>query len=783
MCQSEKKMTSVRRGNLERMMSNVPQAPPWPGGYNPLNAKLFAAPATNMNSNAPARAAAAKRATVKSARNAAAAKRAAAVKSARNAAAAANATNAATRAERAANANDAARRSTRAKKASTRYAEGYNTSGTQPGTANNAPVSTALKEKIEQVKRNATNDQRTKIATFQQMWKLQTNAPVWRRFVTWSEHTNQSINSVINMAWSVRNKFEKPEQIANIFESVRKNNSAHIAPATAHLPMNKRLRWAFQNAVTNERARLFTTSLRQARSGSLFEQVGIAVAAAATNDSVHVLFWDDDNDFPPINIAGDKSIGSVWTTHQNLLRAGKTLLVLKARLYLGPIKDHETNQDFKKAWYTLVKEDANFTHKQPNYGTGLSRYIGIHANYSKWKGFKHVEPDAMLFRLLASGHLQIRVCELKATLGKPEGVPAEAAQLAKAGRVVELDLAAVNAPPIDLHLHFYPLRYGVANQGKVNYTDPYALNSKIAPHILEAFRLLGQRYRTTIMNDASFQQLTGMDPGIIKVVLDVFRRKEIYELYKRLKKYITQGAVSRGRPAALIQGFINVVNKHPDKIHAQYREQVKTLLKNARLTLVNAQASQNENLQAFKAREQGNVNGLRGAMKAANLLSQRHYTFKRTPSSSTNNKEGFHYNLGIGRFHSGGSSASNQALMNRMFAFTYSKTPTTMSAPEKAWRNLLEQVVVTNKHGQIIQVGQARRAAIATQVVANAAKWNGTSANAQRYFETAQNNASRVRTLAEIHSKFQAFIPSGYQGVRAGQDGQLRNNAGPMVVA
>jgi hypothetical protein len=284
----------------------------------------------------------------------------------------------------------------------------------------------------------------------------------------------------------------------------------------------------------------------------------------------------------------------------------------------------------------------------------------------------------------------------------------------------------------------------------VNYRDPYNIRSagQIPQNIKVAFRLLTAKYRAKVMTDASFETFTGMNPAIIKVVLDIFRRKEIYSLHKKFKSYISKGAVTRGRPADLIQGFITLVNTHPDKIHTQYREQVKTLLKNAKAALVNAQVGQNQNLQAFKA-QSGNVNGLRGAMKAANLLSRRKYTFKRSAGANASNNRGFAVSLGIGRNHPGGSKAPNSALMNRMFAFQNSKNPNTMSGPELAWKNLLETIEV-RKNGQVVNVALARQ--ITSRVLANTATFNrGQLRQMINRLATPNNGIAFMRSVPRAH--------------------------------
>ena len=71
-------------------------------------------------------------------------------------------------------------------------------------------------------------------------------------------------------------------------------------------------------------------------------------------------------------------------------------------------------------------------------GLARSEVLGTPSqNNSQWKGYSDVEPDAIFMYYLPDGRLRADVFEFKIGAGKPEAVPAEAYQLAKAKRSIE----------------------------------------------------------------------------------------------------------------------------------------------------------------------------------------------------------------------------------------------------------------------------------------------------------------------------------------------------------
>lgn len=556
----------------------------------------------------------------------------------------------------------------------------YNSKANTTNNNNNSKLN--VKEALQQEINSLSPQTKAKINEIQKKWKYQ--KPLYSWFIQQGKNSRINVNTIVQGAYNSLHKVNKAD-IRSAILGVHRSNNAYTAPAVARSPNAAyRLQWALRNKALNENTRRWTNPLRQSRSGSLFEQVAIAVAAAAAG--VKVLYWGDEDDFPNTHLK------DVFLDRHAAALNGKGILVLKSSMSLEGIRKYERQSSLQNAWFEIYKLGSINNPGATGY-SNVKNMTPIPSTNSSLKGYWDVEVDNMFFQMRKRPNrptidLHVVLIEDKIARGKAESVPAEAIQLAKGGRALEMLLGAT---PFKLRLYFYPLMYGVPRNAKVQFTDPFASRDSVLSNVFQT--KLGNRYRTHLMNDALFTEETGINPEIIKSVLDVLRRKEMFVIYKQMKSYITKGVFSKGRNHAIINQMMKTISNNP-LLPKRYKNQMTPLLANAQRTLNNARLTSNPNvnMKTARIREGLNANGIRAAQKAAQLLHDRGCTFSKGGMYET---RALLKNLGVKSVNPyGGSSASTSFLVNRMKALANQCVRNNLSVAETAWAKYVGNVTV-----------------------------------------------------------------------------------------
>lgn len=351
---------------------------------------------------------------------------------------------------------------------------------------------------------------------------------------------------------------------ANKFNGVYKKISASKGGSKSaltpyivqNLPPGKAAEWEALTSKLDETMQKFATpSLRTAHSGSEFETIGVATAALSVG--IPVVYFLEAGNFPT------KQLTDILSAKYDAKLRSKGILVLKARINLTPLKRAETNPEYKKAWFLQlvnnstatsikgqknlfnIKRNKNFTYNNPPHA--LIGLTGKSQNNSNWKGYADVEPDAIFFKYI-NGKLHIDIFEFKIGAGKPEAKPAEAYQLAKAKRSIELmpEFAAVNTV---IRTHFFPLKYGQKDP-RTNFYNPNMHNNVFSKTFKNS---LGANFRVNVIEDKSqFTNITGIPVSPILLVLDALRKSNINNIYKGLKELNRHARV---RPGVTVENY------------------------------------------------------------------------------------------------------------------------------------------------------------------------------------------------------------------------------------
>jgi hypothetical protein len=390
--------------------------------------------------------------------------------------------------------------------------------------------------------RNTILNQAGKLAN-----KWTTSSKLWTKsdIIKWMarrRENNLTIPTLMNIALQTNLPSNKFNTIYKKISSTRGGSASSLAPyITQNITPANAAQWAAIFSKLNTTMEKFATpSLRTAHSGSEFET--IAVATAAQTASIPVLYFPENSNFP-----SPKSLTYILDIKFDAALKSTGILVLKVRISLDKLKRFETDKDYKKAWFLQFKNNStNASVKRvgaENYNTPnfpLTRLNGKPANNSNWKGYGDVEPDAIFFKYNPFGILTCHIFEFKIGAGKPEPKPAEAYQLAKAKRSIEL-MEPFAAKGIIVKNYFFPLKYGQKDP-KTNFYNPNKHNNVFSSTFK---RSLGANFRVDVIEDPKqFTRVTGIPIQPIYLVLDALRKANLNNIKKRLN-HVTRHARPR----------------------------------------------------------------------------------------------------------------------------------------------------------------------------------------------------------------------------------------------
>ena len=237
------------------------------------------------------------------------------------------------------------------------------------------------------------------------------------------------------------------------------------------------------NRATFQLQALFSAPGFQSYSGSELETRAIEIAARAAG--IHVIKFDRSG------------------TH--VMHPGTQIFGLKQRTFI-----------FKPRF------DLNYLKEMSESGTsdknkGMKELLDACA-HSKSKGKNHVETD--LIEFIPGSPPQINLYELKIGEGKPESFPAEAYQLLKSKRLLELEAARLEHTerPV-IKCYFLAWFFGIhpitgqLEAGDVRFTD----HVQYSPRIHNLLTLNGANKWDLIskITPSQFQELTGLDQRIV----------------------------------------------------------------------------------------------------------------------------------------------------------------------------------------------------------------------------------------------------------------------------
>lgn len=436
-----------------------------------------------------------------------------------------------------------------------------------------------------------TPNARAKFIRIRNNWGLKSNSYLQKWLGTQTMRTGATANSIMNSIIRHSNNLNK-NTIKSAFSKIRSGEALYSAAPVGEMGPNARVNEYLRNVAFDEMVRKFTPALRQAHSGSLFEQAAIAIAAKAAGKIV--------KSFPKTGLANTNNftpnrntrkyyegnrISQVWTgpAAQKNLETG--VFVLKSAFGLGRIKTNENNPKFKELFFNLVKTNAkNNARKsaQTSYNTppgGLLGLVGKNANTSLWKGFYEVQPDVLYFVLDHKDRkLKVYIYEFKIGSGHAQAVPAEYFQLVKAKRTLE-KIFELKPPALpagynyEITIHFFPLKYRLIGQNApTNFAHPNAnyIDPKWKKHYKEIckpeYAVHGTYAIKDITTPAQFLSQTGVDIEVVKKVLDAYSKAAERGQQRHLRHRERHGLYAPGneRGMAAVRKALSVNNLPPN---------------------------------------------------------------------------------------------------------------------------------------------------------------------------------------------------------------------------
>ena len=436
-----------------------------------------------------------------------------------------------------------------------------------------------------------TPNARTKFIKIRNNWGLKTNGYLQKWLGVQHLRTGATPNSIMNSIIRHSNSLNK-NVIKSAFSKIRSGEALYSAAPVGSRPPNTRVGEYLRNVAFDEIIRKFTPALRQAHSGSLFEQAAVAVAAKAAGKKVM--------SFPKTGLAATNNftpnqnqrkyyegnrVRQIWSdmTPARKAELENGIFLLKSAFGLGRIKTNETNNKFKKLFYNLVIENAvNNPNKQAqkSYNLpkgGLLKLKGKNANTSLWKGFYEVQPDVLYF-VLKGNTLHVHIYEFKIGSGHAQGVPAEYFQLVKAKRTLDLIMNGSMPRGYDykITIHFFPLKYRLVGEGSpTNFANPknYPRGDKWRTYY-DQITAIDPTYRIDKETEPSdFKEQTGVDIEVVRKVLDAYSMAAEERIRRHLRHRERHGLYAPGNAAgvAAARTALSVSNQPPNIRNALYK--------------------------------------------------------------------------------------------------------------------------------------------------------------------------------------------------------------------
>jgi hypothetical protein len=306
--------------------------------------------------------------------------------------------------------------------------------------------------------------------------------------------------------------FNNKKKANAAYEKIKK--AVSIIPGIGNTPETRVLRSALRSSLEH----FGSSAVRQAHSGSILETTSFAVGALEAG--VNVLYYED---------------APIRNNILNITSQPRTF-ILKSDFSLNDTikSNRETDMQLRQVWKIIVglASTKSSVNENPN-----NMRSWVESKTSVYKGFKSVEPDVLEWVPDAPGcpNGLINIYELKIGEGKGESEPAEAYQLVKAKRAIELMFIAGGKEPPCFRLYFLPWMYATPANKKVKFT-----NYKEYPgHGVTVWRVLStkdaQGYNIKELSRESFQALTGLSAEVITLTLDMLRNEEANLLLKILQ--------------------------------------------------------------------------------------------------------------------------------------------------------------------------------------------------------------------------------------------------------
>ena len=386
-------------------------------------------------------------------------------------------------------------------------------------------------------------------ALFEQVktiWKVTTDLPLLRWIGEQSGRIGATPHAIMESIVKHSQVLNK-NNLVTAFARLRGGSALYTAAPVGEKSANYRVNQYLRNASLDELVRKFTPALRQAHSGSLFEQAAIAVAAKAAGKKV-LTFPAIGTNFRPntnqrANYQGNR-IRQVWSNSNYKSALSNGVFVLKSAFGLARIKNNEPNKGLQGLFLDLVKANSDNTN-QLTYSTAksgprkLSTLRGKNINTSLWKGFYEVQPDVLYF-VMKGGKLMVYIYEFKIGSGKAEQEPAEYFQLVKAKRTLELIFEKYPpGVPYEITIHFFPLKYRLTNDSPTNFKHPRNSDTKWRKYYTmltkPEYSEHGSYAITQTTTPADFKNQTDVDINVLKSVLNAYSAAEKEAIERQLR--------------------------------------------------------------------------------------------------------------------------------------------------------------------------------------------------------------------------------------------------------
>jgi len=297
------------------------------------------------------------------------------------------------------------------------------------------------------------------------------------------------------------------------FNTQKKANAAFekIKKTVAIIPGmgNDRATGVLRAALDSSLRHFANPAVRQAHSGSILETTAFAVGAMESD--INVVYFDD---------------SPLKNNIINVTNLPRTFILKSSFSLNNTIK---VDDSLKEVWLRVIGLAANKSSVARN---PTNMLLWTESSTSPYKGFSDVEPDVLEWIPPSEKYPRgrINIYELKVGEGKGETQPAEAYQLIKAKRAIEILFERAGATVPSFRLYFLPWMYGTPANKSTKFK-----NYKTFPgHGVNTWANLSKvdksGYNITELSQESFKTLTDVSPAVITATLDLLRNQEARQL-------------------------------------------------------------------------------------------------------------------------------------------------------------------------------------------------------------------------------------------------------------